>query len=104
MARDLTYVILDDVFDERVEQDEKWGEQNHPDGTGRTFSTLDAARIKSENALRVAKGTLTWQDILEEEVIEAFAETDSQALIDELVQVAAVAVAWIECIERRRTP
>lgn len=76
--------VLVDVVAERERQDVKWGVQDHND--------------------------YVWNAILGEEVGEV-----SQALIDhqfkgaefkdaraELVQVAAVAVAWIEAIDRRR--
>jgi nucleoside 2-deoxyribosyltransferase len=71
------------IYQERLQQDAKWGEQNHFDEV--------------------------WLAILGEE----FGET-SQAILhnrfggkaagtvrNELVQVAAVAMAWIECIDRR---
>jgi hypothetical protein len=51
--------------------------------------------------VRAAEKTLKWVDILEEEVAEAAAESDPAKLRAELVQVAAVAVAWIEAIDRR---
>lgn len=74
---------LVDVFDERVSQDEKWGVQEHDD--------------------------YVWNAILGEEVGEVaqalidheFKGTDHKDVRAELVQVAAVAVAWIEAIDRR---
>lgn len=42
-----------------------------------------------------------WRHILDEEVAEALAETDPERLRAELVQVAAVAVQWIEALDRR---
>ena len=48
-------------------------------------------------------GRGTWQQILEEEVLEAYACASDVELRAELVQVAAVAVAWIEAIDRRNT-
>jgi hypothetical protein len=47
------------------------------------------------------EGTTTWKHILREEFLEAMAEEDPEQLREELVQVAAVAVAWIEAIDRR---
>ncbi len=44
---------------------------------------------------------VNWKTILLEEVAEAFAENDPATLRRELVQVAAVAAAWIEAIDRR---
>ena len=77
--------VLEDVSDERDRQDEKWGVQNHLD--------------------------LTWNAIIMEELGEAAQEVLTQQfgvmgkghgdLREELVQVAAVAVAWIEAIDRR---
>jgi hypothetical protein len=46
--------------------------------------------------------TLTWADILEEEIAEALAESDPVKLRAELVQSGAVIVAWIEAIDRAR--
>ena len=93
--------VLPEIADERERQDEKWGEQNHPDGTGPGYraQALDA-RIRCRRAER--SGLVTYKDILEEEVYEAFAETDPVYLREELIQVAAVAVAWIEKLDRER--
>jgi NTP pyrophosphatase (non-canonical NTP hydrolase) len=74
--------VLDLIQAERQRQDEKWGEQNHPDEI--------------------------WLAILSEEIGEAsqallhnkFGGKAKGTLRDELVQVAAVAVQWLECIER----
>jgi NTP pyrophosphatase (non-canonical NTP hydrolase) len=70
--------ILSDVDMERDRQMEKWGEQRHP--------------------------ATYWVCILTEEVGEvAQACISDKAMIDdlrqELVQTAAVAVAWLECID-----
>jgi NTP pyrophosphatase (non-canonical NTP hydrolase) len=78
--------VISDVRAERERQDEKWGEQNHmPD---------------------------RWMCILMEEVGEAAKEIlEAQATIlvprgrkkfrEEMVQVAAVALAIIECVDRQ---
>lgn len=71
------------IMQERVDQNVKWGEQNHDDAT--------------------------WSLILGEEVGEAcqaalhdrFGGDHAGTLRDELVQVAAVVVQWIECLDRR---
>ena len=93
--------ILPEIAAERARQDAKWGEQNHPDGTGNAGDAHVARLAKSwcDNAAK--RGALTYRHILDEEVQEAFAESDPAKLRAELVQVAAVAVAWIECIDRR---
>jgi len=94
--------VLVDVYAERAKQDDRWGEQNHPDGTNLTEDEWRANRVKALNDFYVDSGTLTWRDILLEEVYEAFAESDLDRLREELVQVAAVAVCWVESIDRRR--
>ncbi|MCA2331883.1 hypothetical protein JF714_15680 [Mycobacterium avium] len=92
--------VLDLVFAEREAQDAQWGEQNHPDGTG-TESLKYLAGVAKRDCQRAAlDGRLTYRHILDEEVAEAFAETDPIKLKTELIQVAAVAVAWVEKLIR----
>jgi hypothetical protein len=93
--------VLTDVYAERLAQDKKWGEQNHPDGTGMPGDDV-LANSARESCDRAAKsGRLTFRHILMEEVYEACAESGAAELRNELIQVAAVAVAWIEAIDRR---
>lgn len=118
---DATGTVLGEVRDERTHQDAKWGEQNHPDGTGpdiapfsdMTVATpswcyLDAAELAElaredcQGAFAVGKGT--YRHVLLEEVFEALAEADPACLRGELIQVAAVAVQWVEAIDRRAQP
>ena len=107
--------VLDEVLMERFAQHAKWGEQNHPDGTGwnsypfaDTGFNLDlrtgeeaAAQFRDSCERRFADGDGAWRDILLEEVAESLAEDDPVELRAELIQVAAVAVAWVEAIDRR---
>lgn len=93
--------VLSEIAVERRRQDAKFGEQNHPDGTGFAGTARDADLARLECKRQFAEGTGTWLDILNEEVAEAYAEKDPAKLRAELVQVAAVAVAWIEAIDRR---
>jgi hypothetical protein len=97
-----TAQVLGEVRRERVLQDLKWGEQNHPDGTGTvgSFALAELLRDACDNEHRSGKGT--WATILAEEIGEAFAEEDEDRLRAELVQVAAVAAAWVEAIDRRQ--
>ncbi|MFB6392600.1 hypothetical protein [Polymorphospora lycopeni] len=92
--------VLAEIAAERARQDAKWGPQNHPDGTGDYPEQIDAdtAKMACQNAAE--GGYLDWLHILREEVAEAFAATGPE-LRTELVQVAAVAVAWVEAIDRR---
>jgi len=92
-----------EIWDERKRQEAKWGEQNHPDGTDTerwTKAAANNARILCDRAAK--EGKLTFRHILTEETAEAFAEVDADKLRAELVQVAAVAVCWIESIDRRK--
>lgn len=97
--------ILSEVEEERVRQDEKWGEQNHPfTGFSPDYATAvaNAARNTCDEQFQKAEGT--WQHILEEEVYEAMeqvAHGNSEAFRTELIQVAAVVVAMIECLDRK---
>lgn len=75
--------ILLEIANERFNQDRKWGEQNH--------------------------NLSTWYTILGEEFGEVGKDIQEYLLRDgsrdtireELIQVAAVAVAMIECMDRR---
>ena len=105
--RDKAAAVLAEVMDERKRQHTRWGEQNMEDGTGPDLfwdSDHDTAaqsvsawhQYNTEHA-----GSLTYRDVLLEEVAEAMAEDDPARLRAELVHVAAVAVQWIEAIDRR---
>lgn len=96
--------IASEVFDERRRQDEKHGKAaggpGHPDGTNEGYGHL-AQAAKDVCAKMAERGAITWLDILHEEVMEAFAEENPAKLRVELVQVMAVALAWIEDIDTR---
>ena len=93
--------ILSEVVVERAKQQQKWGEQNHPDGTGYGGSRQQSNYSRGECDAAARDGSLTWRHILIEEVDEALAEWDTEALRTELIQVAAVAAAWVAAIDRR---
>lgn len=93
--------VLMDIATERLAQDAKWGQQNHPDGTGLTGSTFAANTARAICDMEHRAGRGTWNHIATEEFCEALAETDPAKLRVELVQSAAVLVAWIEAIDRR---
>ena len=81
LPSDATWSELLAVSAERIRQDKKWGEQNHSD--------------------------LYWLGILMEEVGEvakALIENKPDEAQNELVQVAAVAVSWLECKKRGKQP
>ena len=123
MSEMTTVAVLNEVHAERLQQEDAWGEQNHPDGTGPKCDAIGEYAVAGEatgaiwgvndnEELREAAtercqtkhdaGEGTWEHILTEEWAEALACDDPEALRHELVQVAAVAVAWIEAIDRRR--
>lgn len=98
--RTVTVGVLCEVLAERRRQDEKWGEQNHPDGTGGDSAQVMAESAKLSCDYAAKRGEVTYRHILKEEVAEALAETDKARLRDELIQVAAVCVQWVEKLDR----
>ncbi len=77
LRAETTAAILDEITDERMSQDAKWGEQNH--------------------------STDRWLVVLMEEVGEMSKENLERRPAhyrEELVQVAAVAVAMLEAFDR----
>jgi hypothetical protein len=91
------------IMEERENQDTKWGVQTWPSGTSATYGRLrDLARAECDASFNA--GSLTWKHILDEEVLEAFAETDPKLLLGELTQAAAVIVAWMENLYRQADP
>lgn len=112
--------VLDAVAQERLRQDNKWGVQDHvdfaydPSGQDDDIITRLAISRRAidqcDSAFR--RGIGSWSHILVEEVSEAVEKaelasrdhlTHDAELRKELVQVAAVAVAWIEAIDRRQS-
>lgn len=116
--------IFDEIDEERIRQDTKWGELNHPDvdtvltdrdggcTTQRMaeeygIPTATCARANCDGEAKL--GRCTWAHIAVEELAEAVeAATDAQqgrapvaSLRKELVQLTAVLVAWVEAIDRR---
>lgn len=122
-SRPATAAVLEEVAAERARQDARWGEQNHPDVDprdidivtrneyafrARRWKEINAERSSDTESRRCAVCTAAgphqhtaWDGVLLEEVYEALAEDDEQRRRAELVQVAAVAVAQIEAIDRR---
>lgn len=103
--------ILTDVLNEIIRQDEKWGpDRTHPDVYPTLSPDVDPvwyhmyepmSWYKRMTDARAQDGTVSWADILLEEVAEALDETDSEKRIAELTQVAAVALQWINDIRLR---
>lgn len=101
--------VLAQVAFERIKQDAQWGQQDWPSVVSRDHPHLvalyygipsaDTARRLCQEAY--AGDRVTWAHILIEEVAEAVGCLDEKAMRAELIQVAAVAVAWVQAIDRR---
>ena len=91
-----------DVRREREAQDLKWGEQNHPDGAEPEYFRIKARISREACQMAAAEDRTNWRLILLEEVHEALAEEDPAKIRTELIQVAAVAMTWVEAIDRRK--
>jgi len=92
--------VLNEIAQERAAQDATWGVSDFEDGVSHHWAaSAQIAKDRCDDA--DALGTTTWAMVLEEESLEALCETDPAKLREELVQVAAVAVAWIEALDRR---
>jgi hypothetical protein len=95
-----TRAVLAEIEAERQAQDAQWGEQNHPLGFGGHLNRLRADQCRAECDEAAERGEVTWRHILLEELYEALAEGSARAARDELIQLAAVAVAAVERIDR----
>lgn len=99
--------IYDEIIAERGRQDAKWGEQNHEsvpnDDDVREYWVSKEQTAKLICSAKLGgEGALTFQDIAFEEFAEVCAAPDDVARREELVQLAAVCVQWIEAIDRRK--
>jgi thiosulfate/3-mercaptopyruvate sulfurtransferase len=94
--------IAAEIAAERRRQLARWGRQDHPSiGPAGTEPFVPVARAwRAINDARMESGAHSWDAILLEEVFEALVEVDPARRRHELVQVAAVAAAEIEAIDR----
>ena len=89
--------FFNEIHEERVAQIKKWGPQHWPGGTATSHYDKEMAdEAKRVTNLAMADGSVTWRDILVEEMLEAFAEHEWPKVRGELVQAAAVIAAWVE--------
>lgn len=107
----MTQELLARVGQEMERQVAKWGYQNHP-----SYFLPDVFEVSVEHDIeltteftkalcdeRLSAADCSWQDIMNEELMEARDEAiagNTEALKTELIQIAAVALSWIESIER----
>jgi hypothetical protein len=96
--------ILKRIEDERIAQYLKWGQQDHPSfDEDEYYGLVMEAQAKTICEEANFNQRLTWPHILIEEVSEAVYAKTNEKRIEELIQVAAVAVAWIESLQRKES-
>ena len=104
-----TRTVLELVYNERVAQEARYGHVNDKllNGTGPleqwlrpyTDDTADAIEFefrKDYERFEERMGLPTWARLVREELAEALKESDPERLAEELVQVAALCVSWVE--------
>lgn len=109
-----TKLVLQDVLLERGYQHQTWGDNRDLEGgTGpqctwllpidsNPASIVEEAFREEYQEYEREHGKPTWVHLVREEIAEAFKENDQQFLQDELIQVAALCVSWVEKIRESR--
>lgn len=92
--------IVDEVFAERERQVEQFGVQDIPLGTSADWKDLEDF-FRGECQAKTADGTVTFLDVLLEEIFEVAAEEDPAKLRDEVIQAIAVGFQIVEAIDRK---
>lgn len=106
-----TWAVLNDVYVHRAEQVREYGTNaDLLDGTGPGVSWLHplsvSSAVKIEEKFREEYASHgvpapSWMHLVREEVAEAFMETNPDRLREELIQVAALCVSWLEQLDAR---
>lgn len=105
-----TVNVLSDVRAERARQFARYGtNEDLVDGTGPqvewlgeyTAADIEKSLRSKYEAHEAEFGKPTFRHLVAEEVAEAFQENNPKRLREELLQVAALAVSWIEKIDAR---
>lgn len=96
-----TVAVLADVQAERLRQIAKWGVQHREDGTDLFTYPSIAVRSRENFQNAEARGTATWPQTLNGSFYEAISTADVAALRATLIELAAVACAWVEDIDSR---
>ena len=109
---DRTRAVLDLVFAERQAQEVRYGAVNLTTQSGSDpntrwllpYTTDSAAqiqqRLRADYEDYEAEEPVTWLHLVREEICEAFQESDPTRLAEELIQVAALCVSWVERLVR----
>ena len=87
--------LIERMIEEHEHARAKHGPQMYPNGTGEDSSMwviLD--QVRTLVSLKTDLKTVTWFEVLFEEVLEVAAERDPEKMKKELLQVASVALAW----------
>ena len=108
---DRTRAVLSLVFDERQAQEVRYGSVNETTQSGSGPNARWLLPYTSESAAQIQQvlrndyeefedeGPVTWLHLVREEVAEAFQESDPTLLAQELIQVAALCVSWVERLD-----
>jgi hypothetical protein len=107
-----TREVLELVFAERESQEAQYGEENidRPSGTGPSTCWLGPYTGDSADQIQRTlrtdyeefedeTGRVTWVHLIREEIAEAFEEDDNARLASEMIQVAALCVAFVETLD-----
>lgn len=94
--------IFRDIFAERVRQDDKWGQQNHTQMIWLGILAEEFGEAAKEvNELHFRPGSITEQNSVAYQIEPHDSiHTQRVRIRTELIQVAAVAVAMIESLDR----
>lgn len=99
------------IKEERINQLSKWGVQNHEsyepnvshgEAMTKFFNIPSEAEAKKKVDQPTTPDDPTWTAIAIEELAEAVSADNESSLREELIQLAATIVAWIENIDRRK--
>jgi hypothetical protein len=108
-----TDLVLGLVRKEREAQEARYGDVNHllVSGTGPDTRWLLPYTMQPATTIQEVlredyedweqEALPTWAHLVREEVAEAFQEADGPALVEELIQVAALCVSWAERLIER---
>ena len=106
--QELRNQILSDINSERERQDIKWGIQTHPsvmypdpENNFSLYGILSEEKSRNLNEEAFSEGRGTWSHIALEEFAESIGCTNEKDREGELIQLAAVIVAWIEDLRKR---